>query len=85
MLNPEHRPLTDDDVNLFKEKHKFMHTVFDKMIQTNRGKKCAREQEGDYNAQSLHQNLNSFYTKSTNSRVSESTTLSYITSAKIES
>ena len=61
-----------------------MHSIFDKTFQTNRGKKCARENENDYSAQSVHQNLNSFHTESTNARVSTSTALSYITSAKIE-
>ena len=74
-----------DDVNLFKEKQKFMCAVFDKTLQTDRGKKHVREYENDYNAQSVHQKLRSFYTKSTNARVSASTTLRNITSAKIES
>ena len=47
--------------------------------------KYVREHEGDYNAQSLHHKLNSFYTESTNSLVSASNRLSYVTSAKIES
>ena len=85
MLNPDYCPVTADHMNLFKEKHKFMHAVFDNTLQTNRLNKHAREHEGDYNSQSVHQKLNSFCTESTNARISASTTLSYITSAKIES
>ena len=85
VLNPDYRAVTGDDVALFKEKQKFMHAVFDKTLQTDRGKKYVREHEGDYNAQHVCQKLSAFYTKSTNARVSASTTLSYITSAKIES
>ena len=44
-----------------------------------------RVQERDYDAQKMCRKLNSFYTTSTNDRVSASTTLSYMTSAKIES
>ena len=62
-----------------------MHVVFDKTLRTGRGKKYTREREGYHNAQSVHQKLNSFYTESTNSRVSTSTTLRYITPAKLES
>ena len=62
-----------------------MHDIFDKTVQSYRGKKCVREHERDYNFQSVHQKLNSFHTESTNNRVSSSTTLSYITSSKIES
>ena len=84
MLNPYYRPETSNDVNLFKEKHKFMNTVFDKTSQNDRGKQRVREHEGLNKSQSTHQKLNSFYTESTNSLVSVSTTLIYVTSAKIE-
>ena len=77
--------MTDDEVNLYREKKKSVRSVFDKKLQTDRGKKCLREYERDYDAQSVNKKLNSFCTESTNSRVSVSTTLSYITSAKIES
>ena len=83
VLNPDHRASTNDDVNLFKEKYKFMHSVFDKMLQTGLRKKCAREHDNYYYDQSVHQKLNSFFTESTNSRVSASTALIYITSSKI--
>ena len=57
-LNPDCHPVSSDDVSMFKEKHKFIHAVFDKTLKTDRGKKLAREQEVDYNAQSVHQKLN---------------------------
>ena len=62
MLNPDCLPVTNNDVNLFIEKQKFMHAVFDKTLQTDRGKKHVREHEGDYNDQSVYKKLNSFYT-----------------------
>ena len=62
-----------------------MHAVFDKKLQTDRGKKYVREHEKDYDEQSVNLKLNSFYTESNNARVSASTTLIYMTSAKIES
>ena len=62
-----------------------MCAVFDKTLQTDRGKIYVKEHERDYDAQRLHRKFNSFYTESTDARVSSSTTLSYITSAKIES
>ena len=69
MLNPYYRPVTSDDVNIFNENKKFTHSVFDEKLQTDRGKKNSREHEGDYNAQSVCQKLNSFCTESTNARV----------------
>ena len=84
MLNSNYRAVTSNDVNLFKEKQKFMCAVFDKTLQIDRGKKHARDHESDYNAQSAHQKLIAFYTKSTNVRVRAFTALIYITSDKIE-
>ena len=85
VLNFDCRTSTADDVSLFKEKQKFMRTVFDKTLQPSRGKKHVRDHNSDYNDESDHKKLNEFHTKSTNSRISASTTLSYITPAKIES
>ena len=62
-----------------------MCAVFDKALQTDRGKKYVREYEVDYDAQLVYKKLSAFCTKSTTARVSASTTLSCITSAKIES
>ena len=62
-----------------------MYAVFDKTMQNDRGKKHAREHESDCDAQSVCQKLSAFCTKSTNACVRVSTTLSYATSAKIES
>ena len=56
-----------------------MHTLFFGTLQTDREKKYVREQEEDYNAQSVYQKLNSFCTERTNTRVSASTALNYVT------
>ena len=45
-LNPDYSPVTAYEVNLFKEKQKFMHAVFDKKLKTDRGKTHVREHEG---------------------------------------
>ena len=43
VINPDYRPVTQDDVNLLKEKQKFMCVVFDKTLLKYRGKKYVRE------------------------------------------
>ena len=62
-----------------------MNDDIDKTLQTDRGKKHARNHEEDYIVQSMHQKMNYFCTKSTNTRISASNALRYITLAKIES
>ena len=85
VLNPDCLPETNDDVNIFKQKQTFMHDVFDKTSQTDRGKKHLVEHEEESNTQSAHVKMNSFYNGSTNSRVSASTTFSHIKSANSKS
>ena len=41
-LYPDYHPATRDKKDIFKEKHKFMYSVFDKVLQTNIGKKHVR-------------------------------------------
>ena len=57
MLNPNYRPVTDDDVNILREKQQFMHDVFDKTLHTDRVKKFVREHEGDYDAKACIKSL----------------------------
>ena len=84
VLDTDYHPVTTDNVSLFQEKKKFIHAVFDKALQTDRGKKHMREHEVDYDAQLAYKKLSAFCTKSTTTRISASTTLSCVTSAKIE-
>ena len=43
MLNPDYRPTTDDDVNIFKQKQNLMHDVFDKTSRTDQGRQLVKE------------------------------------------
>ena len=81
----QHVPQTDDDKDLFVEKQKFMCSVFTKVKLTNRGKRHAREDEIDFDAQKACQKLAAFCTESTAARVNASDLLTYITSAQIDS
>ena len=85
VLDTNHTPLIQDDVNLFNEKQKFMHSVFSTTLQTDRGNKFVREHEDDFDAQTVYKKLHGFYTTSVGARVSASDMLSHITSATFES
>ena len=50
VLNPDHSPATDPEIELFTKKKKFMCSVFAASLQTDRGKKYVREHEADFNA-----------------------------------
>ena len=85
VLDPECTSLTQEEMSLFSEKHKFMHSVFSTTLQTDRGKKFVREHQEDFDAQMVYKKLHQFHTTSVGARVSASDVLSYITSKKIDS
>ena len=62
-----------------------MSSVFATTLQNYRGKKNSRDNEQNFNAQLVCNNLETFCTKFTIDRVTVSDTLSYSTSSKIES
>ena len=62
-----------------------MHSVFDKVLQTNKGEKHARECESDFNVQEIYEKLVDFCTKSTKARVNAADILSYVTLDRLES
>ena len=76
VLSPDCHATTTDGIAIFKENQKLMRGVFSEVLQTNRGKKYARDHEGDYNAQSVHEKLITFCTKSTKSCANASNALS---------
>ena len=61
-----------------------MHSVSASALLTDRGKKCVKEHEADFDAQEVYKKLVNFYTTSTKASMNAADTLSYITTAKIE-
>ena len=81
VLDPNCTPLTQEEVNLFNEKHNFMHYVFSTTLKTDRGKKFVRDHEDNFDTQIVYKKSYGFYATSAGDRVSASDILSYITSA----
>lgn len=85
MLDPQYQPATSDDVVLFIEKLKIMHSIVASILLTDRGKKYVREHEIDFNVQKVYKKLVNFYANSTAARVNASNSFNHATSAKIDS
>ena len=83
IFNPSHTPLTPDDVALFAEKNKCVHSVFECTLLTDQGKACVRDHENDYNAQKVFQAIQAHAQKSTKASLESSKLLSRVTSARI--
>ena len=72
-----------EDTALFWEKQKFMYAVFERTLQTDQGKAFVRGHETDFDAQAIYRGLVEYSLKSTKASLDTSTTLAYITSAKV--
>ena len=84
VIDPNHMPLTQKEMNLFNEKRNSF-ILFSTTSQTDRGKKCVREHEDDFDAQIVYKKLCGFCTTFSGALFSASDMLSYITSTKFES
>ena len=76
-------PVSPRDIDLFKEKQKFVYAVFDKCLQTDQGKAFVREHAKDSNAQTVYKKLCDHYEQSTVAAVDSGRHLKYITTAKL--
>ena len=61
MLDIDRMTLTLDETSLFKEKKKFMHSVFATSLQTDRGKNVVKEYKKDSNDQLVYSKLHRFH------------------------
>jgi hypothetical protein len=75
-------PETQDEINLFTEKQKFLFAVLETKVLADRGKAIIRDHEDDFNAQKVYQTLKAHHLTSTKATIESSTILAYITSSK---
>ena len=76
-------PANADERNLFKEKQKFVHAMFDQNVLTDKGKSIVRTHFNTGDAQSVYKDLVHHHEKSTGADLTSSDLLTYITSARI--
>lgn len=85
VLDANYQPSTQEEIDLFAEKQKFLYAVLETKVLTDRGKAFVREHEVDFDAQAVYKKLVDHHLKSTKALIDSSTILSYITSAKLGS
>jgi hypothetical protein len=78
VLDSTYTPVTQDEINLFTEKHKFLYAVLESKVLTDRVKAIIRDHEDDFNAQKVYQNLKTHHLTSTKAIIVYSTILAYI-------
>ena len=83
VFDPDYKPTTTEDKDLFDEKQKFIYSVFDDCLKTDVGKSLVRTYEATYNAQAIYKELKAHATESTQATLDTDELLTYITSTKL--
>ena len=83
VLNPNYKPISQEDTDLFVEQQKYLYAVLESKVWTDFGKSLVREHEHNFDAQSLYKKLQAHHLRSTKAMIESSTILSYITSVRL--
>ena len=82
MLDPVYKPLPAEK-DPFEAKQRYMYAVFERVLQTDKGKALVRLNEAMSNAQKIFAELCQDALRSTRASINSSRLLSYITSVRI--
>jgi len=82
VLNPLFKSVPGEK-DLFEAKQKYMYAVFERVLQTDKGKALVRSNVADANAQKIFNELCQDALRSTHASIDSSRLLSYITSVRI--
>ena len=75
VLDSKYVPRTQEDKDLFDEKQKFMYSVFEDYLQTDKGKYYVRLYAKNYDAQAVYKGLSHYATSSTQASLDSSALL----------
>ncbi|EEC51029.1 predicted protein [Phaeodactylum tricornutum CCAP 1055/1] len=85
VLDPSYLPTDPLEKSLFEEQNKFVYSALEHTLQTDMGINIVREHSFDFNAQEVFRKVVKHYTESASAKISSSTTLGYLTTAKYSS
>ena len=83
VLDLSYVPNTAEDIALFDEKQKYMYSVLEQILQTDKGKVIVRSHDADRNAQLIYADFLQVMTQSTEAMMDSGELLSYLTTTKI--
>ena len=83
ILNPDYKPTTVDEKELFKRQNQYMISVFDKKLQTDQAKETMRmHKNAEYQAQLVLRDIKKYGEESTTASIASSKIMEYLVSAK---
>ena len=83
VLNPDYTPSGSDAQLLFQEKQKYMYSVFERVLLTDKGKSIVRAYEETSDAQAVYRLMVEDAKESMNVQLDSADLLAYITSARL--
>ena len=83
VLDHNFTPVNHDETALFIEKQKYMYSVFERCLQTDKGKSIVRVHETDYDAQKVYKAILDYSSSSTRALLESGDLLSYITQTRL--
>ena len=81
ILDHKYKPSTPEDIAVFKEKQKFMMSVFHHCLKTDKGKDIIRENMTSGDAQKVYKELMDHMSTSTGARITSAQTVAYLVNA----
>jgi hypothetical protein len=72
VLDDSYVPMAPDDIALFQEKQKYLYSVLESKVLTDRGKALIRNHEHDFGAQKVFQKLKAYHLRSTKAKMESS-------------
>jgi hypothetical protein len=83
VLDSTYVPALPDEIALFAEKQKYMYSVFERTLRSDKGKAIVRSHEATYDAQKVYKELYDYCCKSTRAVFGSSTMQSYTSSVRV--
>jgi hypothetical protein len=83
VLDNKYVPALPDEVALFSEKNKYLYTVFEQTLQSDKGKAIVWAYEDTFDTQKVYKEMYEYCNCSTRAQLTSSTLLSYITSVHL--
>jgi hypothetical protein len=80
VLDSTYVPVLLEEIALFNEKQKYLYSVFERTLQSDKGKAIVRSHEDKFDAQKVYKEMYDYCNSSTRAQLESSTLLSYITS-----
>ena len=83
VLDSTYKPINHDEIALFNEKQKYMYSVFERCLQSDKGKSLVRSCEATYDAQKVYKDILDYSSKSTRALLESGDLLMYISQVRL--